>query len=99
MFKYLFSALMIIVLFLQYRIWFAPDGVKETIQLKKEVAAQLKNDEQMQKRNKKLMAEVKNLKHGKQAIEERARDDLGMIQKSEQFYQIVQPTGSNQSNE
>lgn len=92
MLKYLVAALIIVFLFLQYRLWFESDGLRDTRQLDKSIAAQKKEDNLMLRRNEALMAEVKNLKTGEQTIEERAREELGMIKKGEQFYQIVKPT-------
>ena len=91
MLKYLVVPLVIILLFLQYRLWFEHNGVMDSVKLDKAIALQKKKDNLMLERNKALMAEVKNLKDGNQAIQERAREELGMIKKGEQFYQIVKP--------
>lgn len=96
MLKYLVVPLIVILLFLQYRLWFEHNGVEDSAKLNKAIAAQKKEDGSMLERNKALMAEVKNLKEGNQAIQEHAREELGMIKKGEQFYQIVQPTPKEQ---
>lgn len=93
--KILITTLAIIFLFLQYKLWFERDSVAGMLQLKKEIAVQQKENNNLLKRNEALIAEVKDLKHGKQAIENRARNELGMIKKGERFYQIV---GSNSSS-
>lgn len=85
------TLLIIILAFLQYRLWLQHNGVQATLALKKDINIQQRANLQMQQRNQALMAEVENLKHGKAAIEERARDELGMIKKDEQFYQIAKP--------
>ena len=48
-------------------------------------------EKKLQERNKALAAEVHDLKQGLEAIEERARNELGMIKKDETFYQIIKP--------
>lgn len=95
MFKALLTILIIILLFLQYRLWIEHDGLQDTLKLNKAISAQQKQNEAILQRNKALIAEMKNLKHGDQSIEDRAREELGMIKKGEQFYQIVQPNNSN----
>lgn len=84
-------ALIIMLGFLQYRLWIEQNGVKDTMQLKNEIQVQQQANQQMEAKNKALMAEVVSLKHGNAAIEEEARTELGMIKKGEQFYQIVKP--------
>jgi cell division protein FtsB len=98
MLKYGIIVILIVILgFLQYRLWFESNGVQTTIAIKKSIADQQKQNQHMAKRNQELMAEVSDLKHGTQAIEERARDELGMIKNGEQFYQIAKPSDNNQS--
>ena len=53
------------------------------------MAAQRADNEQLSERNKQLAAEVRDLKSGFTALEERARSDLGMIANNETFYQVV----------
>ena len=74
---------------LQYRLWVGDDSVSEIVQLQKKIEQQKKSIEVLEERNRLLNAEVLNLKSGLDAIEERARSELGMIKKGEQFYQIV----------
>lgn len=58
-------------------------------QLQSELAEQRTENEKLLTRNRALQAEVEDLKKGLAAIEERAREDLGMIQEGETFFQIV----------
>ena len=74
---------------LQAQLWFADDGYRKTLKLRAAVAEQRGLNEQLRGRNAALDAEVVNLKQGRDAAEERARTDLGMIGKSETFYQVV----------
>ena len=74
---------------LQAQLWFADDGYRKTLKLRSAVAEQRELNEQLRARNAALDAEVVNLKQGRDAAEERARTDLGMIGKTETFYQVV----------
>ena len=59
--------------------------------LERTIEAQVAENERLAERNRTLAAEVQDLKKGTTAIEERARTDLGMVGKSETFYQVVSP--------
>ena len=74
---------------LQGQLWFADDGYRKTMKLRAAVAEQRADNEVLRGRNQALDAEVINLKQGRDAAEERARTDLGMIGESETFYQVV----------
>jgi len=89
--KWLASALLVVVVLLQYRIWLSEDGVRELHRLETAVAAQRTENDQLAERNRQLAAEVRDLKSGMGALEERARSDLGMIAGNETFYQVVPP--------
>jgi cell division protein FtsB len=87
--KWLAAALAVVVLLLQYRIWVSDNGVRQVQHLRQAVASQQAEDAQLTERNRQLAAEVRDLKTGMGALEERARSDLGMIARSETFYQVV----------
>lgn len=87
--RWLAVALLIVVLLLQYRLWVSPDGIRELGRLEESVATQRRNNEALVERNQQLAAEVRDLKTGTLALEERARSDLGMIAGNETFYQVV----------
>lgn len=74
---------------LQYRLWFGKASIPKVIHLKQQLASQVQENKKLQQRNAVLIAEVQDLKSGHQAIEERARNELGMVKKGETFYQIV----------
>lgn len=94
--KWLAAALAVAVILLQYRIWFSEDGIHGVSRLKDAVAAQRAENDTLGERNHQLAAEVRDLKTGMGALEERARSDLGMISQHETFYQVVpaRPTAS-----
>jgi cell division protein FtsB len=87
--KYLAAGLLILLVLLQYRLWFGDGGMREVGQLRAQIETQRQENESLRERNRTLAAEVQDLKKGTIAIEERARTDLGMIGKSETFYQVV----------
>jgi cell division protein FtsB len=76
---------------LQYRLWVGNGSVAEVWSLKSEVAAQHAENRELLARNRRLEAEVIDLKQGAEVIEDRARRDLGMIGRGETFFQIVDP--------
>ena len=74
---------------LQYRLWFSDQGVREVMRLRAEISAQTSANDAQQQRNDRLAAEVRDLKVGTGALEERARSELGMIGANETFYELV----------
>jgi cell division protein FtsB len=89
--KWLAAALVLAVIALQYRVWLSGDGVRDVARLQDAVAEQRAQNDQLAERNRQLAAEVRDLKTGMDALEERARSDLGMIAHNETFYQVVPP--------
>jgi cell division protein FtsB len=86
--KWFAAALLAALLLLQYRIWFSGDGVREVLRLRASVAGQQVENERLSERNRQLAAEVRDLKQGYSALEERARSDLGMVGADETFFQV-----------
>ncbi|MDB6088438.1 MAG: hypothetical protein JWN85_1222 [Gammaproteobacteria bacterium] len=93
--KWLAAALALVIVLLQYRVWLSEDGVRELDRLERAVTAQRGENNQLTERNRQLGAEVRDLKTGMDALEERARSDLGMIASHETFYQVVPPPPSS----
>jgi cell division protein FtsB len=89
--KWLAAALLLVLAGIHYRLWISDAGVRELGQLRESVAAQRAENERLTERNRQLAAEVRDLKQGYTALEERARSDLGMISQNETFYQVVPP--------
>lgn len=87
--KFLAAGLLLLLLLLQYRLWLGEGGMREVYRLRAEIGAQQKENGQLRERNRTLAAEVQDLKKGTTAIEERARTDLGMVGKSETFFQVI----------
>jgi len=87
--RWLAASLVVVVVLLQYRVWISGNGVHEVQRLQRAVTAQRSENEQLTERNRQLAAEVRDLKTGMDALEERARSELGMIGSHETFYQVV----------
>jgi cell division protein FtsB len=85
------ALLLLLLVFLQYRLWVGDGSLAEVNNLKVEIEALQQELVGLRKRNRALQAEVEDLRSGKVAIEERARSELGMIKEGETFYQVVTP--------
>ena len=97
--KYLAAALLILLVLLQYRLWFGDGGMREVGRLRAQIELQKKENESLKERNRTLAAEVQDLKKGTTAIEERARTDLGMVGQRETFFQVIMPRRTAQGAE
>jgi cell division protein FtsB len=93
--RWLIMALAVAGLGLQARLWLSDDGYRKTMNLRAAVVEQRTLNEELRERNAALDAEVVNLKQGRDAAEERARTDLGMIGETETFYQVVSVAEAN----
>ncbi len=71
---------------LQFKLWVSDDGFAEVRRLRDQVAYQSAENARLAERNKRLDAEVGDLRQGFSALEERARSDLGLIAPKETFY-------------
>ncbi|MDZ7749550.1 MAG: cell division protein FtsB [Halofilum sp. (in: g-proteobacteria)] len=87
----LVAVLLALLVVLQYRLWLAEGGLVEVHRLEQQVAAQAARNERLRERNRALAAEVRDLKQGLDAVEARARAELGMVREGETFYQVVEP--------
>ena len=75
---------------LQFQLWVGDDSVRSLSLLEDQVAEQKSINMSLEDRNKKLEIEIVDLKTGVEAIEERARSELGMIEQGETFFLIVE---------
>jgi len=88
--KILVVILSLLFFYLQYHLWLGKGSYQEYNTLKQIIERQRQQNAALQIRNNALAAEVADLKGGLEAIEERARLELGMIKRGEVFYQIVE---------
>jgi len=79
----------VLLVMLQYRLWLGHGNLIEVRQLQQTLNEKVTENRSMKERNQSLAAEVVDLKHGLEAIEDRARSEMGMIKKGETFFQIV----------
>ncbi|MBT8420933.1 MAG: septum formation initiator family protein [Gammaproteobacteria bacterium] len=75
--------------YLQYNLWLNQDGFRHTQQLQEAMSFQKQQNVALKERNRRLQADVADLKQGLVSIETRARRDLGMIREDETFFQFV----------
>ena len=90
----LLAVLLLLLVLLQYKLWLGEGGFTDVRRLQQKVTEQAQENARLEQRNRQLEAEVEDLRQGYDAIEERARSELGMIKKDEEFYQIVPGPGS-----
>ena len=86
--------LLIFIILLQYRLWFGKNSVPDYLALESEVQRQIVDNDKLKRRNKLLYADTDDLKSGVEAIEERARNELGMIKEGETFFRLI-PSDKN----
>jgi len=83
--------LFVLLVLLQVKLWLGEGGFREVARLETRVEEQRRQNDELLKRNAELQAEVDDLRERLDAVEERARSELGLIKPDEQFYQVVPP--------
>jgi cell division protein FtsB len=86
--KWLLLVLLTLLIALQYRLWHGEGSIAQSTLLEKEITQQQAENDRMRERNRILDVEVQDLKLGADSVEERARNDIGMIKKDETFFMI-----------
>ena len=79
----------LLIILIQYPLWFDRGGWLDVFELQRDYEAQLEINQMLDKENNALLAEVNDLKNGTEAIEEKARDELGMIREGEIFFEVI----------
>jgi cell division protein FtsB len=87
--KLIVAILFVLLIWLQYKLWLGDGGIPEVLELEQEIETVQSEVNKLQERNKALNAEVMDLKKGIEAIEERARSEMGMIKQGEIYYQVI----------
>ncbi|PIV33780.1 MAG: cell division protein FtsB [Lysobacterales bacterium CG02_land_8_20_14_3_00_62_12] len=87
--RWIVLVLAVLLLALQTKLHWGQGGVADVQRLRTRVATQTRDNAVLQQRNAALAAEIDDLKTGTDAIEERARSELGMIKPGEIFYQVI----------
>jgi cell division protein FtsB len=92
--RWLTAALAALLVVIQYPLWIGKGGWFRVSELEKQVQAQLDTNTKLKTRNDALRADVKDLQTGTEAIEERARAELGMVKSDEIYVQVIDPSRS-----
>lgn len=82
----------------QYSLWLGKNGIHDYVRVKDDVAAQEIINSRLKVRNEQLFAEINDLNDGQDAIEERARTELGMVKPGESFYRMVKENNNQRTN-
>lgn len=93
--RVLFWILVLMFITLQLRLWIGEGSLANVWRLRGEIERQEQENHVVEERNKRLRAEVKNLKEGLDAVEERARTQLGMVKEDETFFLIIDDEQTN----
>ncbi|WP_100643739.1 cell division protein FtsB [Alteromonas facilis] len=81
--------LIVLLAALQYRLWFGKHSIPDLWDMQSKIDEQVQQNANLTQRNELLKADINDLKIGLEAIEERARNELGLIKQGETFYRIL----------
>ena len=87
--RFVMAALLVTLAALQYRLWVGEGSRADVRRLQDQIGAQQAELVGLRERNDALRAEVEDLRHGLEAVEARARSELGMIREGETFFQVI----------
>jgi len=87
---WLFIVLILLLAGLQYRLWGGEGSLAQASRLQQQIAEQQGENERLLERNRILEAEVMELKRGMETVEERARQELGMLKEGETLYLLTE---------
>ena len=91
----LLFTLIAILCAISYRLVFDKNGIREVFLIKKKIASSIDKNNSIRKQNDALLAGIYELRKGKEAIEEEARSELGMVKQGEVFYRAVNVAREN----
>ena len=92
--RIIIGVLLALVLLLQYRLWFAEGGIAEGVRLKEKIALEEQRNAELKARNDVLARQVLELQNGLRAVEQHAREELGLVMEDDQYYQFIEESGS-----
>lgn len=87
--KIIIGVLVSLFFVLQYELWYSTGGLLDVLHLKKEIRYQTNITNDLTEKNAMIEKKIHYLKNSQEAVEERAREELGMVKKGETFYQVV----------
>lgn len=91
--RWVAGLLFLLLLGLQYRLWFGEGSLAQKAELERRVEIQKEHNRQLETRNSDIAVEVEDLKSGLDSVEERARTDLGMVKEGETFFMVIEEDG------
>ena len=97
--RWLLIILVVLFIGLQTRLWFGEGSFAHKSELDQQLQVQRQKKQQLQLRNQRIAEEVKSLKNNLGSIEEKAREDLGMIKQGETFYLVIDENDSLLKND
>lgn len=93
--KWLIAILIVLLLGLQYRLWVGEGSIAHRIELQEQIEQQQAENELLKLRNDRLAIEIEALKNGTAGVEERAREELGLIKEDETFFMVIEENNNN----
>ncbi|EED35746.1 septum formation initiator [Luminiphilus syltensis NOR5-1B] len=97
--RWLLGVLVALLVLLQYRLWLAEGGIAEATRLRQQIAEEQARNAEIQLRNDALEKRVLELQSGNKVIEQRAREDLGLVREGERYYQFAEPLPGGDARE
>ena len=90
--RILAAVLMGLMVFLQYRLWFGDGGIAEGVRLQEKIVVEKARNAELKARNDRLEHQVLELRNGHLAVEQHAREELGLVKDDENYFQSVEPS-------
>ena len=90
--RILAAVLMGLMVFLQYRLWFGDGGIAECVRLQEKIVVEKARNAELKARNDRLEHQVLELRNGHLAVEQHAREELGLVKDDETYFQFVEPS-------
>ncbi|MGB1141175.1 MAG: septum formation initiator family protein [Halioglobus sp.] len=97
--RWLLAVLVLLLAVSQYRLWFAEGSLAEMHRLKEQVREFERINDDLEARNDILEREVRELQTGNAGVEQRAREELGLVREGEEFYKVEQDPSRETGNE
>jgi cell division protein FtsB len=88
--KYIIVVIILLIVHLQYRLWVGDGSVAQIKEYQARLDVLKQKAKEKKERNEALYAEIQDLRKGEEAIEERARDEFGMVKENETFFQVIE---------
>ena len=87
--KWIALVLIVLLALLQYRLWFGKNSISDYRHMQQQITQMTEQNARLTQRNLILRADIDDLKSGEESLEERARNELGLIKQGETFFRIV----------